>query len=288
VDTVEENAVSRYHTFPLRDIDFYPDRNVKTNVEMTAPHYHEMFEVYYQISGERNYLIGNYTHRVSPGDLVFIRPNEIHRATNTSVPYYERIVVHFSKPFLVQDAGWVEDRHSPFVTHTSVISLPLHVQKRVEELLHHVVREYDERDIGFETTIRAALVELLIIGIRQNRNTMDKPLEYATAAHRKISGVVRYINENYESTLSLESLAGRFGISPYYLSRLFKSTTGFTYVEYLTTVRIKHAQRLLRETRWKVGNILEKVGFQDQRHFGKIFKKVSNCTPLQYRKMCRK
>jgi AraC-like DNA-binding protein len=255
---------------------------------MTAPHYHEMYEIYYLISGERNYLIGNRTHRISPGDLVFIRPNEIHRATNTSVPYYERIVVHFGKTFLAHDSGWVEDPHSPFVTHSSVISLPVNVQKRVEALLHHIVKEYDERDIGFDTAIRAALVELLIIGIRQNRDTMDRPVEYATAAHRKISGIVRYINDNYESPLSLESLAGHFDISPYYLSRLFRKTTGFTYVEYVTTVRIKHAQRLLRETKWKVGHILEKVGFQDQRHFGKIFKKVSNCTPLQYRKMYRK
>ncbi|MCC2683438.1 MAG: AraC family transcriptional regulator [Paenibacillaceae bacterium] len=285
---MEASVVSRYHTFPLRDIDFYPDPNVRTNVEMTEPHYHEMYEIYYLMSGERNYLIGNRTHRISPGDLVFIRPNEIHRATNTSVPYYERIVVHFGKTFLAQDSGWVEDQHSPFITHSSVLSLPVNVQKRVEELLHHIVKEYDERDIGFDTTIRSALVELLIIGIRQNRDTMDKPVEYATAAHRKISGIVRYINDNYESPLSLESLAGQFDISPYYLSRLFRKTTGFTYVEYLTTVRIKHAQRLLRETRWKVGNILEKVGFQDQRHFGKIFKKISNCTPLQYRKMYRK
>jgi YesN/AraC family two-component response regulator len=158
----------------------------------------------------------------------------------------------------------------------------------VEELLHRIVTEYRERDKGFETSIRAALLELLIISIRQNRDATDKPVEYATAAHRKISEIVHFINENYESPLSLETLAGQFGISPYYLSRLFKSTTGFTYIEYLTTVRIKHAQRLLRETKWKVGSILEKVGFQDQRHFGKIFKKISSCTPLQYRKMYRK
>jgi YesN/AraC family two-component response regulator len=267
--------------------DFYLEESVKTSIEMAAPHFHEMYEIYYLISGERNYLIGNRTYKVSPGDLLFIPSYEIHRATNTSFLFHERIVVNFTKKFLAQDAVWLEDEQSPFVTGTHLISLPVHIQKKVEELLGRMVLEFRTKDKGYETSIKAALLELLILGLRQNRGELNKPVEYANPSHRKISEIIRFINENYAKPITLYSLSQKFFISPYYLSRLFKSTTGFTYVEYLTTVRIKSAQRLLRETKWKMSRIMEHVGFHDPAHFGKVFKKMSRCTPLQYRKMYR-
>lgn len=269
-------------------IHFSIDQSDRTSHEMKSSHFHDNYEIYYLIYGERNYLIGDRTYKVSPGDLVFIRPNEIHRTTNTSVPFHERFSFNFNKPFLGQDAVWLEDEHSPFITDTHLISLPIHVQKKVEELLNRMVSEYLKRDKGFETMIRAALIELLIISSRCNREMVNKPFEFASSTHQKISEIVQYINEHYEQPLTLESLAAHFYISPYYLSRLFKKTTGFTYVEYVMTARIKAAQRLLRETKWKVSRIMQDVGFRDTAHFGKVFKKLSNCTPLQYRKMYQK
>lgn len=268
--------------------DFYLEESVKTSEEMRAPHFHEMYEMYYLISGERNYLIGNRTYKVSPGDLLFIPTYEIHRATNTSVPFHERIVINFTKRFLAQDTVWLDDEQSPFTTGTHLLSLPVHIQKKVEEILDRMVIEYRTKDKGFETCIKSALLELLILSLRQNRDIMNKPIEYPTPTHQKISEIIRYINENCGKPITLMSLSDRFFISPYYLSRLFKSTTGFTYVEYLTTVRIKNAQRLLRETNWKMNRIMEEVGLHDPAHFGKIFKKMSRCTPMQYRKMYRK
>lgn len=285
---MKEVIHSQFLKLPLEGIDLYPQECVKSSVEMKAPHHHDFYEIYYLISGERNYLIGDKVHKVMPGDMVFIRPYEIHRATNTSVRYHERIVIHFSKQFLAQDGEWLEDPDSPFATQTSVLSLPVNSQKRVEELLYRIVTEYRERDKGFETTIKAALLELLVISVRLNRVATDKAFEYATPIHQKISEIVRFINENHEKTLSLTSLAEYFHINPFYLSKLFKKTIGISYIEYLTLVRIKKAQRLLRETKWSVSLIAEKAGYLDFAHFGKTFKKISNCTPLQYRKMYRK
>lgn len=267
--------------------DFYLEESVKTSEEMRAAHFHEMFEIYYLISGERNYLIGNRTYKVSPGDLLFIPAHEIHRATNTSVPFHERIVIHFTKQFLAHDAVWLEDEQSPFTTGTRLISLPVPMQKRIEELLGRMVLEYRTKDKGFETSIKGALLELLILSLRLNRDAMNKPIAFDGPSHRKISEIIRFINENYEKPITLMLLSDRFYISPYYLSRLFKQTTGFTYVEYLTTVRIKGAQRLLRETKWKINRIMDNVGFRDPAHFGKTFKMISRCTPLQYRKKYR-
>jgi YesN/AraC family two-component response regulator len=84
--------------------------------------------------------------------------------------------------------------------------------------------------------------------------------------------------------LSLYLLAEKFYVSPYYLSRFFKEATGFTFVEYVNSVRIKEAKKLLERTTMKVSLVAKKVGFGSVTHFGRVFKSVTGYVPLYFRK----
>ena len=91
--------------------------------------------------------------------------------------------------------------------------------------------------------------------------------------HRKVSAIVNYINENYEKDyLTLSYLSEHFYISPSYLSRVFRKATGFTFIEYLNSVRIREALRLLRETNFKIIEVGVQSGFKSISHFGRVFK----------------
>ncbi|MNJ41043.1 Bifunctional transcriptional activator/DNA repair enzyme AdaA [compost metagenome] len=79
-------------------------------------------------------------------------------------------------------------------------------------------------------------------------------------------------------------LAEKFYVSPYYLSRFFKEATGFTFVEYVNSVRINEATKLLERSSLKVNLIAKKVGFGSVTHFGRVFKSVTGHAPLYYRK----
>ncbi len=80
--------------------------------------------------------------------------------------------------------------------------------------------------------------------------------------------MVEYINANYKQPLTLTRISNEFYLSTFYLSRIFKQVTGFSFVEYLQAVRIKEARRLLRETRWKIIEVAEESGFDNVAHFG--------------------
>ena len=93
----------------------------------------------------------------------------------------------------------------------------------------------------------------------------------------------RYIDENYMSSgLSLTSVAEAVGISPAYLSALFKRETGRNMSEYITGVRIDHSKELLCCTSKLIYEIAFEVGFQDYRYFSQIFKKCTGLTPRQF------
>lgn len=256
--------------------------------DMKRIHYHENYEVYYLLSGERNYFIKDKFFRISKGDLVFIDEYELHKTMAAPIPEHERILLYFQKEFMGQEQKLLHGDFSPFQQGPPVLSLNIHEQKFVEDLLYKTLAEHRDGGREHETYIRALVTELIIFSMRCNEKRLNRSVESKNPRHRKVSEIVQYINRNYASRLTLTSLSEHFYISSYYLSRMFKQTTDFSFVEYLTVVRIKESQRLLRETDYKVSRIAEEVGFEDFAHFGRVFKKLTNCSPLQYRKMNRR
>ena len=95
----------------------------------------------------------------------------------------------------------------------------------------------------------------------------------------------RYIDAHYaEPDLSLEEVASAAQISPGYLSRLLKLETGFSFVDYLTRVRINKAVQIMSDPAVKVYEVAEAVGYQSQHYFSRAFKRVFGRPPVEYRK----
>jgi two-component system response regulator YesN len=95
----------------------------------------------------------------------------------------------------------------------------------------------------------------------------------------------RYIDAHFgEPTLTLEEVAASARISPGYLSRLLKLETGFSFVDYLTRVRINKAVQMMSDPAVKVYEVAEAVGYQSQHYFSRAFKRVFGRPPVEYRK----
>jgi two-component system response regulator YesN len=93
-----------------------------------------------------------------------------------------------------------------------------------------------------------------------------------------------FVWSNYNHDVSLKKASEAVGISPYYLSHLFRKEMGISFLEYLTSVRISIAKRLLKETSMAILEVCLEVGYQDPSHFTKIFKKKEGVYPSEYRK----
>jgi two-component system response regulator YesN len=94
-----------------------------------------------------------------------------------------------------------------------------------------------------------------------------------------------YIDGHYgEPDLSLEEVAAAAQISPGYLSRLLKHETGFSFIDYLTRVRINKAVQIMGDPAVKVYEVAEAVGYQSQHYFSRAFKRVFGRSPVEYRR----
>jgi two-component system response regulator YesN len=99
-----------------------------------------------------------------------------------------------------------------------------------------------------------------------------------------IRKAVEYLDAHFDQTLTLEILAGRAKLSISRLAHRFKEETGATLIEYLTWVRISHAQRLLVETDKSCQQIADEVGYNNQSYFSRAFRRVVGITPRQFRR----
>jgi len=107
----------------------------------------------------------------------------------------------------------------------------------------------------------------------------------AQEASKAMREAKKYIHQYYNTAIKLEDLARLTNYNPTYFSGIFKQETGMTFSEYLTHVRINNAKELLRTTNINISSIAAQVGYKDEKHFYKLFKKIIGITPLKYRKL---
>ncbi len=95
--------------------------------------------------------------------------------------------------------------------------------------------------------------------------------------------VTTYIKEHYMEDIDFGALAEEMGFSSAYLTKIFKKYTGTTPIKMLTEVRIHHAKHLLTTTSLSIQEIGDAVGYPDQFHFSKTFRKIVDQNPSAYR-----
>ncbi|MDQ0174131.1 response regulator [Paenibacillus tundrae] len=103
-------------------------------------------------------------------------------------------------------------------------------------------------------------------------------------SHDPMKEIARYMDAHYQEDLSLQQISARFYLSREYISRKFKQQFGLNWSEYLGKLRINNAKLLLQNPSLRIAKISEMVGFQDEKYFSKVFKKMEGLTPGDYRK----
>jgi len=129
-----------------------------------------------------------------------------------------------------------------------------------------------------EDELRAAFQQL----IREYMESIRKIRKWST--YNPMIKATGYIQDHYnQSDLSIVDISRFLEMSPSYLSKTFKSEIGETFTEYLTKLRMNKALQLLDDTNLKVYEIAQEVGYNDQTHFSKAFKKQYGVSPSDFR-----
>ncbi|MCM3785742.1 AraC family transcriptional regulator [Neobacillus mesonae] len=269
----------------MKDFAIYPAKR-KGSYTMPKYHYHDYYEVYYLLSGHRYYYIENKRYSIDKGAILFIGKNEIHKSVDTDAqaPDHERLVLYFSRRFLSRYTDEQLDMLlSPFNQDNRKVQFSIRDQSYIERLMFQMHHEFNQpNSFGREMYFESLLVQLLLFSTRKTEE--DQPAVPEDSMNARMADIIAYCNAHFREELRLEDLAGQFHISTFYFSRLFKRTTGFTFKEYINTLRIREAEKLLRESNQKIIHISEQVGFANVSHFNRKFKQVTRMAPKEFKR----
>jgi AraC-like DNA-binding protein/ligand-binding sensor protein len=98
----------------------------------------------------------------------------------------------------------------------------------------------------------------------------------------------QFIAKNQDNALCLATVAKAVNTSTFYFCKLFKKTTGLTFTDYLTRVRIEKAKTLLLDPNRRVSEVAYEVGFQSLTQFNRVFKKILGESPTTFRQKSAK
>ncbi|MCR2806935.1 response regulator [Paenibacillus soyae] len=165
----------------------------------------------------------------------------------------------------------------------------LQTQQRVLELLWVASRVLSEMGIEAETPLfsfqaqdgrqlRAETGRLL------DRMKQSYAEHYERVEPDTIQQIKVYISEHSHEDISLDVIGKRVGLSPFYISKMFKDQLGINYIDFLTECRIEKAKKLMADPEKSLKEITFEVGYHDPNYFSKVFKKMVDVTPKEYRK----
>jgi YesN/AraC family two-component response regulator len=98
-----------------------------------------------------------------------------------------------------------------------------------------------------------------------------------------VKNAMKYLEQNYPHKITLSEVAEKTYVSQWHLSKLLNRHLGQNFSEILNNIRIREAQKLLKDPSLRIGDIAERVGFLDMAHFSRVFKKSVGISANEYR-----
>ena len=236
-------------------------------------HSHDFCEILYVAGGAGEAILEGKKFRLAPGDLVVVNPGTLHEErSDAKAPL--RLIFLAIRDFAVPGlpAGCLSQEKY------RVLSCGEY-QYKMDIYLRELLQETSSQ-IEFYQEISQGLVSALLVLVM--RLIRINPEDEA-ALSQECQKIKEYLDQNFTSPITLDSLSETVYISKHYLSHLFKEQTGISPIKYLTSKRMEKACELLSETELPVSEVSKAVGYENPLYFSQVFKRVYGISPVKYR-----
>lgn len=254
-------------------------------------HWHDCLEISYILDGSGYFLVNGTKYEMKSGDIIIFNNIEPH-----SWSAYKNTTMKVNSIVFSPNIIWNSDFNTfdyqylkPFLERTTNFNNKLPKDNpftsNIYNLLLMVVEEFKNKPLGYELMIKAKLLETLTYLIRnfQDDTKTFQKLKVKENSLERLNDVVLYLKNNYSEEITLDSAAKVACMNPNYFSGFFKETMGISFVDYLTRIRVKHSEILIKNTNLKFCDIALSCGFTSISNFNRTFKKVNGIIPSEFR-----
>ena len=251
-------------------------------------HCHDFMEIVIIMKGKGHFIINDEKVLVSEGNVLILNPGTYHR----SIPDSPHTLTECYLAFTDVDFVNAPRNFFPFFHGQKMLGkLPERVKKEIFQLCCSIDRESQSRNPGRYFMLKAYLIQVICLLLRFDRQEEIADQHCLAGYEFKspnkkyvVQQIMKYMENHYKEKISLDQIAENMYLSPFYISKLFKSETGDTPINYLISLRMEKAKELLdQNSTLSIQEAAAAVGYEDAYHFSKLFKKFYGLSPLYYK-----
>lgn len=244
------------------------------------------YKVFFLLTGNKNFHIDNLIYDVNPNELFLINPREWHYFSRfDDQEEHERFVLFIYPDYLKASSSPKTDLTACFSLSggTSQHQMALSLKEK-ERFLYYIQKLSFPDNYGSDLLDHALFLELLVFLNRlvlQQHDVVKTPANTLNLHNKTVAEILSYVDTHIAEDLSIQNLAEQFFLSPSYLCKTFKNTTGTTIHKYITAQRITLAKDYLSQgiPTIEAGAL---CGYHDYNAFLKAFTKEVGISPKKY------
>ncbi len=249
-------------------------------------HSHDYLELAYILSGQGKYRIEDEIYPIKEGDLLILNPGVRHEflgSPDIDVPTTEFFVACSDLQLPGYAANFLPVPDGGNILHTTG-----ELRQKLFKICSSMEAENAVCKEGRYFMMKAYLMQMLLLVIREQCEPMEQAKGCSFESVNKkyvVEQMVSYFEDHYNEKISLDRIAENMYLSPFYISKIFKSETGDTPIRHLINIRLEKAKELLENGyQGSIQEVAATVGYEDAYHFSKLFKKHYGMSPSQVRK----
>lgn len=268
----------------------YPDDfpiNIRiANIKNVPLHYHVDIELVFVLSGEVNLTNGYGKFTLREGDVFTNNGHEIHSISRADKDNMVAIV-QISNTFFAKYFPTL----SKSIYRTNGIKISGSKREDLQLMLLNILLKYTIRNLNYKNDCINGTIELIEylykhfnLFMIENELPVSASDENAVTIER-LSRIISYIYENYQTKITLENIAEIEHLSVFYLSHLIKDYTGMGFRDFLSFARVERSEISLLDTKKSISRIAKEVGFSTTAYYRRFFEKWYGHSPEEHRRV---
>lgn len=252
-------------------------------------HWHNDMEIIYIKKGCGTVFLDFESHYVEAGDIIIVLPGQTHGISQLEsyAMEYENIIFNVDMLLSKQSDGLDTSYFLPLLSGNLIFN---HIVTTDESYYLSIASALDRVDRlcangfpnGYELAIKGYMFEFFF----ELYTIANKEDFVSVNSHKnldKIKDIIRYIEENYRKSISIDEIAAVCNFSSSHFMKYFKKVMGRSFVDYLNDYRLSMASRLLLSSTDSILEIATDCGYENLSYFNRLFKKKYGITPSAYR-----
>ncbi len=268
------------------DIDF---NEVTAPQSMQRQHYHDNYEIYLVLDGERNLFLDNEKYLLKKGNLFIVEPFALHCTTCADSAYFKRYLINLSPNELLPILSKTETDILFENLATYILSLNDEKLEYVYFCFKEIHKYKNEKHRLSDKLMRMNLAHLIdFICTEAKKHSAIAPKQHTKKSEEPIMKALAYINKNYTQNISLDFISAYAHMSKSNFCLVFKKIMGVSFVDYVNAIRVAQIHKFLLTTDLPLTEIAEQIGFASVDYMTRAFKKTHGVSPSAMRKSKRR